>query len=159
MDERQLWEGSIQRSWDGLHDEGGKLTLSDDRRIDQRQPKISRFTIRRGMIRYLYLLLDMSQAMERKDSDFRPDRAGATRHLLKSFVADFFAQNPLANLGILVMRNGEVETLTELSGSKRPHIDALDHDEKKGTRGEASLQKGLDVACSHLKEIPDYGHR
>ncbi len=42
--------------------------------------------------------------------------------VLRQFIREFFDQNPLSHLGILVLRNGVAERLTDLSGSPvRPH--------------------------------------
>ena len=123
--------------------------------------------IRRGLIRYLEVIVDLSRASA--TSDFRPtrfavvlgvSRAGAgscmllccmhcaCQHLplaagcvqkcvcplashpassaplpmmctgvLQQFIREFFDQNPLSHLGILVLRNGVAERLTDLSGS------------------------------------------
>lgn len=37
--------------------------------------------------------------------------------VLQQFIREFFDQNPLSHLGILVLRNGVAERLTDLSGS------------------------------------------
>lgn len=38
------------------------------------------------------------------------------------FLADFFDQNPLSHVGLLVLRNSKCEKLTELSGDKAKHV-------------------------------------
>ena len=37
--------------------------------------------------------------------------------ILQAFVREFFDQNPLSHLSIMLLRNGRAERLTELSGS------------------------------------------
>ncbi len=37
--------------------------------------------------------------------------------ILQLFVREFFDQNPLSHLSIMILRNGRAERLTELSGS------------------------------------------
>lgn len=37
--------------------------------------------------------------------------------LLQAFVREFFDQNPLSHLGLLALRNGVAERLTEMSGT------------------------------------------
>ena len=37
--------------------------------------------------------------------------------ILQLFVREFFDQNPLSHLSIMLLRNGRAERLTELSGS------------------------------------------
>lgn len=45
--------------------------------------------------------------------------------LLEKFVEEFFDQNPLSQLGIMVMKNKRAEKITELSGNVRKHIKAV----------------------------------
>ena len=127
--------------------------------------------IRRGLIRYLEVIVDLSRASA--TTDFRPTRfsvvlgvscgaagdlklvvcaLGTHQHLhlaadcvqqcaccptfihapnfrflvlcagvLQQFIREFFDQNPLSHLGILVLRNGVAERLTDLSGSPVRH--------------------------------------
>ena len=42
-----------------------------------------------------------------------PPRAG----VLQRFIREFFDQNPLSHLGVVAMRNGTAQRLTELSAS------------------------------------------
>lgn len=59
--------------------------------------------------------MDLSRAAS--ISDMRPTRAAVMAIALQNFIREFFDQNPLSQLGLIVMRNGVAETLTELSGS------------------------------------------
>lgn len=45
--------------------------------------------------------------------------------LLEKFVEEYFDQNPLSQLGLILMKNKRAEKLTELSGNIRKHIKAL----------------------------------
>lgn len=47
----------------------------------------------------------------------RPTRAAVVSLTLQSFVREFFVQNPLSHLGLIAMRNGRADSLTDLSGS------------------------------------------
>jgi transcription initiation factor TFIIH subunit 2 len=58
--------------------------------------------------------------------DLRPNRLACILGLCRSFVREFFDQNPLSQLGIAVMRNGLVEKLTDLSGSPEAQVARLD---------------------------------
>lgn len=60
--------------------------------------------IRKGMIRYLLLVIDLSRAAS--SQDLRPNRLTVMLTLARAFVRDFFDQNPLSQLGIAVMRAG-----------------------------------------------------
>lgn len=75
------------------------------------------------MIRYLWLVIDMSVSVA--ETDIRPSRLAFLSGLVPGFVRQFFAQNPLSQLGLMVARNGVVERLSELSGSPEAHIAAF----------------------------------
>lgn len=71
--------------------------------------------IRRGMIRYLHLIVDLSRAASL--TDMRPMRSVVMFGVAQRFIRTFFDENPLSQLGIIVLRNGVAEKLTELSSS------------------------------------------
>ena len=50
-------------------------------------------------------------------TDMRPNRGAMMTQILQVFVREFFDQNPLSHLSIMLLRNGRAERLTELSGS------------------------------------------
>ena len=51
-------------------------------------------SIRRRMIRYCYVVVDLSAAMGTADADMRPSRIHCVRVLLEQFVRRFFDDNP-----------------------------------------------------------------
>lgn len=61
-----------------------------------------RESIKRGMIRYLYLAIDLSKSMS--EGDLRPSRLAVTLRIVQDFISSYFDQNPLSQLGILVTR-------------------------------------------------------
>lgn len=154
------WEGGIHRSWDQLSEDpvSGKLVDSSVCKLQRSNAGAIGGTIRRGMIRYLYIVVDRSRSMHQQDFDFRPSRAGATQELLTKFITSFFSENPIAQLGIIVMRDGRAQKLTDLSGNKRIHLEAITK-EGPNCQGEASLQNALELSLGLLNEIPGYGHR
>jgi transcription initiation factor TFIIH subunit 2 len=105
--------------------------------------------VRRGMQRHLFLVVDLSQAMD-DALDMKPSRLAVTlkivevrarassrpacttrSHLtcacvpLQSFIKEYFEQNPIAQLGVVIMRNGGAEKLSELGGTcalARSHV-------------------------------------
>jgi transcription initiation factor TFIIH subunit 2 len=74
-------------------------------------------------------------------------------------MVDYFAHNPISQLGVIITRNAQAEKLTELSANQRAHIEALGNDHRLVPAGDASLQNALDMACSLLRDIPEYGFR
>lgn len=67
------------------------------------------------MIRYLELVFDLSKAAG--INDMRPMRSAAMYHAAEKLIRSFFDENPLSQLGIVIMRDGVAQQLTELSSS------------------------------------------
>lgn len=59
--------------------------------------------------------MDLSRAAAALD--MRPMRAVVMANALSDFIRAFFDENPLSQLGIVVMRDGVAHTLTPLSSS------------------------------------------
>ena len=97
------------------------VPLQQDHTLEQRKKRQRLLTasqqarIRRGMIRYMQLVVDLSSAASA--SDFRPTRLAVMVEAVEAFIKEFFDQNPLSHLGIVLIRNGVAEILTELSSS------------------------------------------
>ncbi|CAM9408948.1 unnamed protein product [Chrysoparadoxa australica] len=151
------WERGEGRLWEGLEeDDSGKIKdYRAETKTHRVRHRLQTAVIRRGMLRYLLVCVDMSAAMSA--TDMRPNRLAVTNRLLEKFIKDFFDQNPLSQLGLMLTRAGKAEKITELSGNPKAHIEAL----KKAMtmEGDASLQNTMDLACSSLLAAPDYGNR
>ncbi|MEW5303288.1 MAG: hypothetical protein WDW36_005994 [Sanguina aurantia] len=150
-----------EHTWDTLQeDEHGLLRM--DKTAEQRAKRRRLLSaaqsarVRKGMIRYVMLAVDLSIAA--LGSDLRPNRLTCMLTICKNFIREFFDQNPLSQLGILLMRNGLAERLTELSGSPESQIKKLS-ERLPAASGNASLQNLVDLSISCLKHIPPYGHR
>lgn len=155
-------KGDSGFSWDQLElDEHGNLKSSSQASAHRarRQRLLSMETsgqsIQRGMIRYLELVFDLSKAAGL--NDMRPLRSVAMFAAAESFIRSFFDENPLSQLGIVVMRDGVARQLTELSSSPETHIEKLRA--SLDTGGAASIGNALEMCTSVLKHIPPYGHR
>ena len=61
------------------------------------------------------VVVDLSQAAS--IADMRGTRVAALSNVVQRFITDFFAQNPLSHLSVMLMRDGVAEALTDLSGS------------------------------------------
>ncbi|KAL7544020.1 hypothetical protein ACHAXR_013472 [Thalassiosira sp. AJA248-18] len=123
----------------------------------------------RHMLRHVYLVLDCSRWSREKDPALPPARLRleTTLTLASEFVNEFYDQNPLGHLGVVLCQDGEAEMLTSLGGSPKKHKLALGAAlvtelGKKGgpdTGGEFSLQNGIEVAGRSLGYAPRYGSR
>ncbi|KAL5712311.1 General transcription factor IIH subunit 2 [Ranunculus cassubicifolius] len=75
----------------------------------------------------------------------------------EAFIREFFDQNPLSHIGLVILKDGVVHYLTDLGGGPDSHIKALMN--KLESSGDASLQNGLELVHGYLNNIPSYGHR
>lgn len=140
------------------------------KRLTQLDHAQSSRRILRDMIRYMYLVLDLSEAMYEKDASLgygaNKNRLDVMLQLVMEFVEEYFDQNPLSHLGIVICKNGEAQVLSLLSGSKRSAVVALGAI-REGVlnglvgkdAGEFSLQNGLEVAGRSLGRMPRHGSR
>nr|XP_024364305.1 general transcription factor IIH subunit 2-like isoform X2 [Physcomitrium patens] len=101
--------------------------------------------------------LVFSAASSAAEMDLRPSRMGIVVDCVEAFVREFFDQNPLSHLGVILLKDGIAHQLTDLSGSPETHIRALRSNME--STGDASIQNGLDLARGYLTQIPSYGHR
>lgn len=182
------WEATkADANWAAINeDEDGNIissrtngvTLADQ--IRQRRKRLiqldhaqSSKRILRDMIRYLYLVLDLSEAIYEKDAGlgFGPNktRLDVMLQLAQNFAMEYYDQNPLSHVGIIICKNGEAQVLSLLTGSKRSTATALGALREGVTSGliggagkdagEFSLQNGIEVAGRSLGHMPHHGSR
>ncbi|KAF2300516.1 hypothetical protein GH714_013904 [Hevea brasiliensis] len=159
------WERTYtdERSWEALQeDESGLLRPIDNKAIYHAQYRrrlrslsTTAVRIQKGLIRFLYIVVDLSRAAS--EMDFRPSRMVVIAKHVEAFIREFFDQNPLSQIGLVTIKDGVAHPLTELGGSPESHIKALMG--KMECSGDSSLQNALDLVCGYLDQIPSYGHR
>lgn len=157
------WERAYadERSWESLQeDESGLLRPIDNQSLHHAQYRrrlraASTSRIQKGLIRYLYIVIDFSKAAS--EMDFRPSRMGVVAKHVEAFIREFFYQNPLSQVGLVSIKDGVAHILTDLGGSPESHVKALMG--KLECSGDASLQNALDLVHGYLNQIPTYGHR
>ncbi|KAM9918469.1 hypothetical protein OXX59_008640 [Metschnikowia pulcherrima] len=152
------WEDQYQRTWDIVKEDGEGHSLESlvQQMIEARKKKIMKnpqTPFQRGIIRTLVVVLDGSSAMLEKD--LRPTRFSCTLNYLQEFIVEFFDQNPISQLGVVMMRNGVAQVVSEVSGSPQHHVDkiralkARQHNRFE-PKGDPSLQNALELARSLL---------
>lgn len=119
----------------------GALTF-DDRLLKDTTP------LQRGIIRHLILILDLSQSMAEKD--LRPTRYLLMIRYAQEFVKEFFEQNPIAQLGVLGLRDGLAIRISDMSGNPTEHISAIQALRDDDPKGLPSMQNGLEMARGAL---------
>lgn len=176
---QHVWEEVGGALWENVEeDEHGNLISSTGttdpaeavrrrrRRLARTDFALSNRRVVRDMIRYLYLLVDVSRCMREKDPALPPGtRLEVVLNLALDFVSEYFDQNPLSHLGVIVLKDGEAEMLTQLSGSMKVHKVALAAAARDAagspptSGGEFSLQNGLEAAGRSLGRMPRHGSR
>ena len=164
------WEQNKATTWSSvIEDEEGKIVAVNNSDRDRAyRAKKQRITasVRRGIIRYLVLAIDCSEQSFEKD--FRPSRIEQSVVCSKSFIREYFDQNPISNLGLICSRERTAEKLSELSANPKSHEHCLDHFLRdcnnasvtnKSASNLASLQQIILLSMTLLKHIPNYAHR
>jgi transcription initiation factor TFIIH subunit 2 len=105
--------------------------------------------IRRTIIRHLVLLLDLSSAM--LDRDMRPTRFDLMLQTAREFIAEWFDQNPLGQIGVVGMRAGLGERIGEMSGNPQDVLRSISERHKLEPIGEPSLQNAIDMARGSMR--------
>jgi len=156
------WLSEYEKTWEAIQeDEEGSLQATIDDIVHKAKRKrllIRKGNIRLGMMRHLFIIVDMSKSMDESDL-LRPSRLACVSKLLEIFISEYFDQNPISQLGIIVTRNKRAERITDLSGNPRLHISSLQEAAKKGTLAEPSLQNSLEMALSILRHLPSHASR
>lgn len=75
---------------------------------------------RLGMMRHLYILLDCTEAMS--VPDLKPTRFLNTIKMMQLFIEEFFDQNPISQIGLILLKNKKAEKLSELAGNFKNHV-------------------------------------
>lgn len=113
--------------------------------------------IKRGVIRYVVLVLDMS--VSSAQSDLRPSRGHVLSTAAAEWIRLFFSENPLSLMSVVVLRASVALRLTELSSSSSAHAEAASNAFSSGCRGSTSLQNAIELSIESLKATPKYSSR
>ncbi|KAG5648506.1 hypothetical protein DXG03_003117 [Asterophora parasitica] len=155
------WEASYTRSWETVQeDEAGSLQSSVDdwmARGRRRRLLAPSTAIRRTIIRHLVLMLDLSASM--MDRDMRPTRFDLMLQYAREFVAEWFDQNPLGQIGVVGMRAGIGERIGEMSGNPQEVLKSIADRHKMEPTGEPSLQNAIEMARSSMSHLPTHSSR
>ncbi|KAI8489884.1 General transcription factor IIH subunit 2 [Branchiostoma belcheri] len=155
------WEGDYEKTWEVLQeDAAGSLQASVDdiiHRAKRRRLQDRQLNVRLGMMRHLFVVVDMSQSME--DQDLKPARILVTLKLLENFIEEYFDQNPISQLGVITTKNKRAEKLTDLGGNPKRHITQLKTLANTSCVGEPSIMNSLDLAAQTLKHMPTHTSR
>lgn len=130
-------------------------TLTQSDRTKRARQHFLSHSIRRGLIRFVVLLIDCSKYAKQKD--FRISRFDILKKATERFISDFFDQNPISQLCVCITRDRMATKLSELSGNSAAHIAAVRGIDK--FEGNPTIQNSLNLAIATLKHIPEYGSK
>ncbi|CCJ31252.1 unnamed protein product, partial [Pneumocystis jirovecii] len=91
--------------------------------------------------------------------DLIPSRYVVSIDQASSFVSEYFEQNPLAQLGIIGMRDGRAISISPYGGNPHEHLMTLSRLKQMDPSGDASLQNALEMARTILYPVPKHGTR
>ncbi|WVQ84537.1 hypothetical protein IAT38_006691 [Cryptococcus sp. DSM 104549] len=153
---RQAWEAEYKKSWDIVQeDESGSLESAVESLLARGRRKralMSEAPLRRSIIRHMFIILDLSESM--LDKDYRPTRFECILEYLKTYVVEWFDQNPLGQIGVIALRDRLSEVLVPMGGSPQEIVAALSDKRKLEPSGEPSLQNGLTMAKGGMSHLP-----
>ncbi|XP_063972325.1 general transcription factor IIH subunit 2 [Diachasmimorpha longicaudata] len=156
------WETGYEKTWEAIKedDHGGlEASVADIIHKAKRKRQLEKTgNTRLGMMRHLFIILDASEAMGTQD--LKPTRLLCSIKLLEDFIDEFFYQNPISQLGLIITRNKRAEKLSELSGNSKKHIKEIQSlGQSTSITGEPSLQNSLELALKSLKNLPSHASR
>lgn len=155
------WESNNVRSWDQIEEdpETGRLKSFDrDEQIARKRRRDDGLSgVRRGIIRFCVLVLDLSDTM--RATDLKPSRIELVCSSAAEFIREFFDQNPISQMCVVITRDAAALKVSSLSSNLNQHLEAVQHALRLGPFGTASLQNALDLARKLLAPIPAYGMR
>ncbi|CDK29017.1 unnamed protein product [Kuraishia capsulata CBS 1993] len=154
------WEDEYRRSWDIVQeDESGSIESIVSGLVEAHKKRLLKNVtpFQRGIIRTLVLVLDFSKVMSEKD--LRPSRASLMLSYAIDFINEFFDQNPISQIGVVIMRNGLAQLVSEVSGNPFDHIEALNKLKRVEPQGDPSLQNALEMSRGLLMNTPTHSTR
>ncbi|KAJ3201464.1 transcription initiation factor TFIIH subunit [Entophlyctis luteolus] len=117
----------LPASWDSTHfkqnDESiaGVVASLAREKLRRRRALLNKdgsaLPVHRGIIRHVYVVVDMSEGMTGQADSLPPSRVECVLANLETFVQEFLLVNPLGSIGLILTRDGGAEKLTEMTGT------------------------------------------
>lgn len=142
-------------------DEGGSIEKSIAKLVAQARKKQRTLEkpskIRLGIMRYVYVAVDCSRTMTSKVMP--PSRFFVTMKILNTFLEKFFEQNPISQMGLILVKDKKAERFVSLTGNTRVLKENLASLNEAICSGDFSLQNALQLALTNLKSLPGHVSR
>jgi transcription initiation factor TFIIH subunit 2 len=85
------------------------------------------------------------------DRDMRPTRFDLMLQYAREFVAEWFDQNPLGQIGVVGMRAGVGERIGALTGNPQEVLKCIADRHKLEPSGDPSLQNSIEIARNSMR--------
>jgi len=148
VEARWRWESLLE---DNPAPEPTKPTTAQSSRPQPAEEQV--LSVRRGVIRFLYLVVDFTEASRRERRwEFLTEQGSR-------FAERFVTENPLSELGLLALRNATCEALAPLGTAFSALSAKLSAAAKEGAKGRCCAVAALQRALQGLEDVPPYGLR
>ena len=161
------WVKELKKSWLMIDDYGDRLVNKDARTSGDKYPRAylasdsstSVIASKKGLIRFLTIVIDMTQSMQK--NDYKHDRIDfIVNELVTSFIPRFFELNPLSCISLISLRDGKAKFITRMGGQPKSQCTRLKQFiDRQNLAGKATLSLALDLVISSSKDIPGYATR
>ncbi|KAK6589383.1 hypothetical protein RS030_213365 [Cryptosporidium xiaoi] len=160
------WEKGIIKNWERLVEtEQGLIVVNEEgendfvpsveQSISDMLRESSLPNIRRGLLRNVVIILDMTSNM--LELDYKPDRMQSMLKCNEVFIKQLLSDNPLTQISVISVYDETVEVIISYNSNYDEIIASIINYMKKGCKGNMSIQNGLDKAKCLLVSIPPYG--
>lgn len=121
QDDYFSWEASYSKVWSVILDDDSDSIKNSIKKFNALQQK--RLTrnislipgLKKGLIRNFIIIIDASKVGN--ETDLYPTRIKWILNRIKEFSNEYFEQNPLCQLGILITKDGIAEKVSDLTST------------------------------------------
>lgn len=153
------WESKKVRSWEQIEEdpETGRLkSFEKSEQIARKKRRDDGLSgVRRGVIRFCVIVIDMSNPLSAVD--YKPSRAELIADAVVTFAAEFFDNNPISQLAVVLTRDADAAKICSFCSSEKLIAEAVRKALRLAPLGTASLQNALNAARRLLSSVPPYG--
>jgi transcription initiation factor TFIIH subunit 2 len=155
------WEDKYKRSWEIIQeDKEGQINTSLLYQQQQWKKRRERqnVPIQRGILRHLIIILDLSSNMSCRD--LKPSFLELSLSLLKQFLVEFYDQNPISSVGLIITRDGYASVNVGLCSDISVLNQALGAiSDSSVLKGEGSILNAIELAAVELGSTPMHSSR
>ena len=154
INDMKRWEKADNSAWAALQEdaEGRLQARSAQQETKKRKRQQAPGGVARGLIRYVALVVDASEAA--KEPDPRPSRLKTACDALATFCGDLLAANPLGACCVVAARDGGAKVASDPSSARRSARRCLDGYLEGAAQGAFVISRGVVARSGRLIERP-----